>query len=262
MAEIAYEKEHEFNQMRTAFLENISHEIRTPLTLINGYLNLIDEEINGNPKTKGYINNALLNSRKVIFDADEILNLLKFEDHKMSLKTVSKTLNEFLESIFLSFEVIANTRNIELTYNSKIPNNCKADLDADKVEKILTNLMSNAIKFSDSNSKVIVEAEILNEDLKIKVIDFGQGINEEDQERIFTRFYQSKNNKSLGGIGIGLLLAKDFAQFLGGNITVESKVGKGSIFKFNMPISKNKDDEECKDMLSTMKNNFQLIEEK
>ncbi len=261
-AEIAYEKEHEFNQMRTAFLENISHEIRTPLTLINGYLNLIDEETNGNPKIKGYINNALLNSRKVIFDADEILNLLKFEDHKMSLKRVSIELDEFLKNIFLSFEVLANTRNIELVYNSKIPNNCKVEIDAGKVEKILANLLSNAIKFSDSNSKVIIEAEVLNKELKIKVIDFGQGIDAEDQERIFTRFYQSKNNKSLGGIGIGLLLAKDFAEFLGGNITVESKIGKGSAFKFWMPVSKNTDAEDCKGVLSTMKNKLKLVEEK
>jgi len=253
--ENAYEKEHEFNQMRTAFLENISHEIRTPLTLINGYLNLIDEETNGNAKIKGYINNALLNSKKVIFDADEILSLLKFEDHKMSLKTVSKTLNEFLESVFLSFEVLANTRNIELIYKSKIPNNCKVDIDACKVEKILTNLISNAIKFSDSNSKVIVEVAMLNENLEIKVIDFGQGIDAEDQERIFTRFYQSKNNKSLGGIGIGLLLAKDFAQFLGGSITVESKVGGGSTFICNIPVSKNIAFEESKEVVST-KNSF------
>jgi len=261
-AEIAYEKEHEFNQIRTAFLENISHEIRTPLTLINGYLNLIDEETNGNEKVKGYINNALINSKKVIFDADEILNLLKFEDYKMSLKIVSKELNEFLKSIFLSFEVLANSRNIELIYNSKIPNNCKADIDTSKVEKILTNLVSNAIKFSESNSKVIIEAEVLNEVLEIKVIDFGQGIDEEDQERIFTRFYQSKNNKSLGGIGIGLLLAKDFAQFLGGNITVESKIGKGSTFKFTMPVSKSKDTKGCKGPLLTEMNNSKFIEEK
>jgi len=260
--EVAYEKEHEFNQVRTAFLENISHEIRTPLTLINGYLNLIDEETNGNEKVKGYINNALTNSKKVIFDADEILNLLKFEDYKMSLKIAPKELNVFLKSIFLSFEVMANTRNIELIYNSKVPNNCMADIDGSKVEKILTNLVSNAIKFSDSNSKVIIEAEVLNEVLEVKVIDFGLGINEEDQERIFTRFYQSKNNKSLGGIGIGLLLAKDFAQFLGGNIIVESKIGKGSTFNFSMPISKSKDKEEYKGLLLTEMSNSQFIEKK
>ncbi len=261
-AESAYEKEHEFNQMRTAFLENISHEIRTPLTLINGYLNLIDEKTNGNSKIKGYINNALLNSKKVIFDADEILSLLKFEDYKMSLKIVSKELNEFLKSIFLSFEILANTRNIELIYRSKIPNGCKVDIDASKVEKILTNLISNAIKFSNSNSKVIVEVALLNENLEIKVIDFGQGIDAKDQERIFTRFYQSKNNKSLGGIGIGLLLAKNFAHFLGGSITVESKVGEGSTFKCKIPVSKKIVFEESKEVVSSKNSFSQSIKKK
>jgi len=259
-AESAYEKEYEFNQVRTAFLENISHEIRTPLTLINGYLNLINEETSDNQKVKGYINNALLNSKKVIFDADEILNLLKFEDHKMSLKIVSKELNEFLRSTFCSFDILANTRNIELIYKSKIPNNYKVDIDAFKVEKILTNLVSNAIKFSNSNSKVIVETEILNANLEIKVIDFGQGIDKEDLERIFTRFYQTKNNKSIGGIGIGLLLAKDFAQFLGGNITVESEMGKGSTFKFNMPLSENVIIEESKEVFSIKDMNPNLVD--
>ncbi len=260
-AEVAYEKEHEFNQVRTAFLENISHEIRTPLTLINGYLNLINEEATDNPKIKGYINNALLNSKKVIFDADEILSLLKFEDHKMSLKSISKELNEFLKSTFCSFDVLANTRNIELVYKSNIPNNSTVNIDAFKVEKILTNLISNAIKFSDSNSKVILEAEVLNTNLEIKVIDFGQGIDVEDQKRIFTRFYQSKNNKSLGGIGIGLLLAKDFAQFLGGNITVESNIGEGSTFIFNMPLSSNNIIEDGKEVFSIKSDNSSLIED-
>ncbi len=235
-AEDAYEKERDFNQMRTAFLENISHEIRTPLTLINGYLNLINEEVE-KPKIKDYVNSALINSKKVIFDADEILNLLKFEDHKMLKKIVTKPLNEFLKIIFLSFEVVTNPRNLELVYESQIPNNFIIKIDAEKVEKILTNLISNAIKFSDSNSKIIFQVAIKNDYLEVKVTDLGQGIDEEDQKRIFTRFYQSKNNKSIGGIGIGLLLAKDFAQFLGGDIKVKSKINEGSTFTFIMPIA-------------------------
>ena len=173
----------------------------------------------------------------MIFDADEILNLLKFEDHKLLLKTVSKPLNEFLKSILLSFEVLAGTRNLDLVYKSEIDNEINVDIDARKVDRILTNLISNAIKFSDSNSKVVFEATLLNDNLEVKVIDFGQGIDKEDQKRIFTRFYQSKNNKSIGGIGIGLLLAKDFAKFLKGDVTVESKIGKGSTFIFTMPIT-------------------------
>ena len=260
-AEDAYEKERDFNQMRTAFLENISHEIRTPLTLVNGYLNLIDEEIEC-PKIKGYINNALINSKKVIFDADEILHLLKFEDHKLSLKVVSKPLDQFLKTIFLSFEVLANTRNIDLVYKSAIENEMSVEIDARKVEKILTNLISNAIKFSDSNSKIIFEALVNNNALEVKVTDFGQGIDQEDQERIFTRFYQSKNNKSIGGIGIGLLLAKDFALFLDGDVTVESEIGKGSVFTFTMPIIefkaknslvKQEDDEVVEEKISEVK---------
>ncbi len=235
-AEDAYEKEREFNHMRTSFLENISHEIRTPLTLINGYLHLINDEVEC-PKTRKYISNALVNSKKVIFDADEILNLLKFEDHKLLLKTISKPLNEFLKSILLSFEVLADTRNLELVYESKIDNDITVDIDARKVDKILTNLISNAIKFSDSNSKIIFNALINDDTLEIKVIDFGQGIDVEDQQRIFTRFYQSKNNKAIGGIGIGLLLAKDFARFLNGDVTVESKIDQGSVFTFTMPIT-------------------------
>ena len=259
--EVAYEKEHEFNQVRTSFLENISHEIRTPLTLINGYLNLIEEETNDNPKIKGYIDNALVNSKKVIFDADEILSLLKFEDHQMSLKIVSKDLNEFLKDTFCSFDVLANTRNIELIYKSKIPNNCLVELDFGKIETILTNLISNAIKFSNSNSQVIFTSEILNHNLIVEVIDFGHGIDKEDQKRIFTRFYQSKNNKSIGGIGIGLLLAKDLAQFLKGDIIVKSEVGKGSAFQVNIPVAENISIENSEEEFS-IKNNAELIEVK
>jgi len=258
--EVAYDKVHEFNQVRTSFLENISHEIRTPLTLINGYLNLIDEETKGNSKVKEHINNALLNSKKVIFDADEILNLLKFEDHRMSLKTVSKPLNDFLKHIFLSFQVIADTRNLELIYKSAISNDYIVEIDTGKIEKIITNLISNAIKFSDSNSKILFEVEIHDKCLEAKVIDFGQGIDKEDQERIFTRFYQSKNNKSLGGIGI--LLAKGFAEFLGGSLIVESKIGKGSTFTFTMPLAEHVVAEDNYEMISSKKNNSKLNKDK
>ena len=260
--EAAYEKEQEFNQVRTAFLENISHEIRTPLTLINGYLNLIDEETTGNIKVKEYINNALLNSKKVIFDADEILSLLKFEDHKMSLKNISKELNEFLKSTFCSFDVLANTRNIELIYKSKIPNNSLVELDFGKIETILANLISNAIKFSNSNSKVILSTELFDKKLLVKVIDFGHGIDKEDQKRIFSRFYQSKNNKSISGIGIGLLLAKDFAKFLNGNLIVKSEVGKGSTFEFTLPLPENRAIKKSEEEFSIKNNNGEQLGKK
>ena len=261
-AESAFEKEREFNVMRTSFLENISHEIRTPLTLINGYLNLINEEATNHPKIKEYVKNALFNSKKVIFDADEILNLLKFEDKKLSLNIVSEHLNEFLEQLFLSFKVLATTRNIELIYTSNIPNACNVEMDIVKIERILTNLISNAIKFSNSNSKVLFDAHAEGKVLSVSIIDFGQGIEKDDIEHIFTRFYQSKNNKSVGGIGIGLLLAKEFATFLGGNLTVKSKVGKGSTFTLTLPIFKDQFQKECKTTPLTQKKNLLVIETK
>ncbi len=127
-------------------------------------------------------------------------------------------------------------KHLTLDYQSNIPENVTAKIDVDKVEKILNNLISNAIKYSPANNKIIFDAQLSQDQLTVKVTDFGQGIHFNETEKIFERFYQSSQSNAVGGIGIGLSLAKEFAELLNGSLTVESELGKGSTFVFNLPV--------------------------
>jgi len=228
----------EFNKLRTQFLGNITHEIRTPLTLIKGNLELAKEHLTDKEKALKNINTALNNSKKVVEEANQILELLKFENKQSTIKLTPVALNTTLKRIFLSFASLAELKKIKLQYNATILEDYYTKIDLQKLEKIINNLVFNAIKYSPAESDIILEATIKNQLLTIKIIDFGLGISEDEIDKIFERFYQSTKNQSVGGIGIGLSLAKDFAVLLGGSLTVSSTPRKGSIFTLQLPVQK------------------------
>lgn len=230
-------KEQEINEIRTKFLGNISHEIRTPLTLISGNIQLALEKMGSQKDAQKYLDKALLNSKQVIDDANEILHILKFEKGKQDVRLEPTLIDKFCKRVFLSFESSASDKNIRLKYSSNISDEISLKIDQNKTEKIINNLVSNAIKFSSSYSEIQCEVLKVNESLQIKITDFGTGIHEEDQEKIFDRFYQSQKNKSIGGIGIGLALSKEFAQLLSGSLRVKSTLNQGSQFILELPYS-------------------------
>jgi len=233
--ETELKKEQEINDLRTKFLGNIAHEIRTPLTLISGNLDLALENLNQRDKAEVNIKTALENSKKVTEDANEILELLKFEKNKTTLKKVEVQLDESLKRIVYSFTSLIDMKGLSLNYNSNIPKDYTTQLDLEKVEKIINNLISNAIKYSPANKDINISSELFKNTLTLRVTDFGEGIHFDETEKIFERFYQSKNSKSIGGIGIGLSLSREFAELLDGTLTVKSKFKKGSTFTLSIP---------------------------
>ncbi len=240
------EKAKEIEIVRTELLGNISHEIRTPLTLIIGNLQLAQEEKTRNKKLSNYINKALASSKKVIEDSNQILELLKFEKNKQELQETAIAITPFCKGLFLSFESLAAIKNIQLEFKSDIAIDKQIISDENKLEKIINNLVSNAIKYSNSDSVIYFELMQENNYLSIKVKDQGLGIPSEEREKVFNRFYQAKNSKNIGGIGIGLSLSKKFAELLNGDLTVNSKLGKGSIFQLAIPYVSAKKIEEKK----------------
>ncbi|MEZ4779288.1 MAG: response regulator [Flavobacteriaceae bacterium] len=235
--ETELQKEQEINDIRSKFLGNIAHEIRTPLTLISGNLNLALDHLKDPQKLKEHITTALQNSSKVTEDANEILTLLKYEKDKTKIRLTPVLLNEQLSRIVYSFNSLAQMKEIDLSFLNTIPESFKTAIDIEKLEKIINNLLSNAIKFSPSKSKISVAATLINSQLEVKVADQGEGIHFDEKEKIFERFYQSKNNSAVGGIGIGLSLSREFAKILGGHLSVISKLGKGSTFTLQLPVT-------------------------
>jgi len=241
-AQAALEKELEFTEARTKFLGNISHEIRTPITLIIGYLNLMKQ--NNDPITlKNYIDRALFNCDKVIADANEVLTLIKFEKQKTQLNLVNLPLNNFIQTTFLSFENTAAYQQIKLKFESTLNSKISINFDFDKLEKIINNIVSNAIKYSYPKTTITLNCGVLDNTLEISIKDQGMGISTEEQTKIFERFYQTDSKKSTGGLGIGLSLVRELVDFLNGEIQLKSTLKKGSVFKVSFPITINKDQE-------------------
>ncbi len=236
LAETQLQNEKYNNELRTKFLGNIAHEIRTPLTLISGNLELAKENIDNKERIIQNIDIALANSKKVVDDANEILELLKFEKNKIVIDQKTVNLNHTLKRIFFSYASLAELKHIKLVFKSVIPENFFTKIDINKTERILNNLISNAIKYSPANSDVVFEASVENDMLTVNVIDHGQGIHFDETQKIFQRFYQASNSQSIGGIGIGLSLAKEYAELLGGSLSVKSVLHKGSVFTLKLPV--------------------------
>ncbi|MBL4746235.1 MAG: response regulator [Flavobacteriaceae bacterium] len=235
-AEVALKKEVEFTDARTKFLGNISHEIRTPITLIIGYLNLMKDSENSLTNKK-YIARALFNCEKVISDANDVLTLIKFEKHKTQLNILNLPLHDFIKKTFFSFENTASYQQITLEFDTEINPTLNIDFDFDKLEKILNNIISNALKYTHSNTSILLKCYISKKRLVLSIKDEGIGISSSEKEKVFERYYQASSKKSTGGLGIGLSLVKELVHFLNGDIQLKSTLNKGSTFTVSLPIN-------------------------
>ncbi|MCI4670174.1 MAG: ATP-binding protein [Bacteroidia bacterium] len=236
MAQAESNRLKELDQLKNDFFTNISHELRTPLTLILSPVSDALEQVQSRVM-RDKLETIQQNGERLLNLVNEIMDLSKVEAGKMELHLSVMNLGEFLKRVFYSFESLAQLRRISYKANIDI-SEVFVEGDRDKLEKILNNLLSNAIKFSPAGGKVSLLASRMNGNFSIRIEDSGQGIDVEDQEKVFDRFYQSKNvNGSLqGGTGVGLALSKELAELMDGSIQLESEIGVGSSFTLSLPL--------------------------
>ncbi|NOU61311.1 hybrid sensor histidine kinase/response regulator transcription factor [Marinifilum caeruleilacunae] len=218
------EKLHEADEAKLRFFTNISHEFRTPLTLILGHL----DQSNGKLKhsnSKAIKNNAL----RLLMLVNQLIDIRKVDQNQMQLSINQIDIVNLTKEIVESFQVVANKKNIDLQFLST-SKNISMWLDVDKMNKILYNLISNAIKYTPKNKWIVVSIADQYEHIELTVSDKGIGIPSEDIEYIFDRFYRGKG-KNIEGHGIGLSLVKNLVEIQKGAISVKSMIHKGSEFK-------------------------------
>jgi len=224
---------------KSRFFANVSHELRTPVTLITGMLDLMEKETPQSILPKMSI--ALNNSRRLQTLVDEVLDLSRLEVEKVELKKSPKEIAPLLHRIVFSFDSLFESKKIKIEYDDTQLNGTWIAIDEDKFEKIINNLLYNAIKFNHEGGSVTVVGKLddLKEHVVIQVTDSGIGIPEKDIPHIFDRFYQSdfKKEKNSGGIGIGLSLVKEYTELHKGRVRVTSKEGAGSTFELRFPIT-------------------------
>jgi ligand-binding sensor domain-containing protein/DNA-binding response OmpR family regulator/nitrogen-specific signal transduction histidine kinase len=223
----------ELNDLKTKLYANITHEFRTPLTVISGIADTLRENKDSNKKTS-YLDMIKRNSNNLLQLVNQILDLAKSEKGQLKLQLESDDIIIYIKYLVESFSSFANEKNIAIIYYNEI-NSLIMDFDKDKVNKIMTNLLSNAIKFSKEDGKIIVYVKQQENDLLIEVKDNGIGISKTNLPHIFDRFYQVEN-KSGAGTGIGLALVKELVHLMNGNISVQSKENRETIFKITLPI--------------------------
>lgn len=241
MALLAEQKEadklRELDRLKSTFFTNISHELRTPLTLVAAPLTDALQEVKPSP-LKNTLELANSNTKKLLRLVNEILDLSKLEAGKVETKLSEVNLLTLTRRLFYAFESIAQVRGLELKFTTNVAKDLKVNLDIEKFEKIINNLLANAIKFTEKGGSVALNVHEENGNFEFKVSDTGMGISEEELPKVFDRFYQStsENTPLQGGTGIGLSLAKELAHLLHGDLKVESQLNEGSQFILNLPL--------------------------
>jgi signal transduction histidine kinase/DNA-binding response OmpR family regulator len=231
-----YEKIKAVTDYKNRFIENLSHEISTPITIIIGYLRLIGNNPMDYSKVLKYTNLAKRSTENIANSLTNFLTLSKLEKEHLNHKTLPLPLGKFIEDCVISFQGVAEIKNISLFYKSNINLAEELDYDYDSLKKIINNLVSNAIKYTPPQKSIYFSAELLKEELIVTIKDEGIGIDKKEQELIFDRFYQSKQNQIYGGFGIGLSLVNELILKLKGSISLQSEKGNGSIFKVTLPV--------------------------
>ena len=224
--------------MRKDFVANVSHELKTPLTSISGFAETLKLNENIDKETRNrfltIIDGEANRLRRLI---EDILTLSFIENDK---KEEKEAIN--LYSVYRRVEdmlmISARTKNISLNCNAD--ETIKIAANADYVKQIILNLVDNAIKYTPENGDVNVKIFADKDDAVIKVSDTGMGIPKEDQARIFERFYRvdKARSREIGGTGLGLAITKHIAMNLGGTISVESELEKGSTFTVRIPMKR------------------------
>ncbi|WP_425235078.1 ATP-binding protein [Ulvibacterium sp.] len=229
----------ELYEVKNRFFANISHELRTPLTLILGPSSDLMEDDSLKPIQKNkltFINN---NSKRLLRLINQLLDLSKLEAGKLDLKVSQQNIIKMVSMLTESFDSMAISRKIKLEFSSELKE-LYVFYDVNKMEQVLINLLSNAMKFTKEDGKVQVSIKKKENKCLMEVKDSGIGINEEQLPYIFDRFYQADNSESREheGTGIGLSLTKELVEAHGGKIHVESKTGEGTVFQIVLPLGK------------------------
>ncbi|HEX5670356.1 MAG TPA: ATP-binding protein, partial [Sulfuricurvum sp.] len=237
-----YQKEQEAieaNKAKEYFLSNMSHEIRTPLNAILGFVNLLQSE-NLGERLEKYLDIIGKSGENLLHIINDILDFSKLRSGEFAIDPHPFNLQNEITNTLELFIPSANVKSISIVYSMNPQTPRCICTDSFRMQQILGNLLSNAIKFSPPHSSIEVNVDVDRalSTLIIRVRDYGEGIASEDQQRIFDPFYQASEGMKFGGggSGLGLSICKQLARQMGGEITVESKIGWGSLFTVTLAV--------------------------
>jgi signal transduction histidine kinase len=236
-------KLYEMNRLKSDFLATVSHELRTPLNSILGFSDVLSSVDALDDKQRRYVGNIQRSGRMLLDMINDILDLAKVESGKMEIRLSEFKINALIAAQCDMARPLAEKKNIDL--NCEAPVNLPSmRQDQAKVQQILNNLLSNAIKFTPEGGRIVVSADRDDlGDLRLKVVDTGIGISADEQQLVFEKFRQASSalpdgdamTREYSGTGLGLSIVRELCKLLGGDVSLESELGKGSTFTVRLP---------------------------
>lgn len=239
-------KEREVDRMKSDFVSMVSHEFRTPLTSIKGYTDLLVSGDVGelSEEQKEFLQIVHTNVDRLMELVSDLLDISRLEQGRVELRALPVPLGPLIQQAILPLQLLIEEKQqrLEVHLGPALP---PVRGDAARISQIMTNLLSNAHKYTPAGGTITVTAERKGEFVVVQVADTGVGLSTEEQAQLFTRFYRAQNSatQDVGGTGLGLSITRMLVEMHGGQITVQSASGEGSSFSFTLPIAESVADE-------------------
>lgn len=232
-------KQQKLENMRREFVANVSHELKTPLTSIKSYTEtLLDGMLDDREISESFLGVVNSEADRMTRLVRDLLQLSNFDNRKTKWNIVDNDLVKLLNQIVIKLHITAKNKNQTLEFITE-DDKLMADFDFDRIEQVLLNILSNAIKYTENDGEIKIYLENRDNKAYIKVKDTGMGIPEEDLPRIFERFYRvdKARARELGGTGLGLSIAKEIVEAHNGSIEIHSEVNEGTEVVVMIPMN-------------------------
>jgi len=238
-------KAEEGDRLKASFLANLSHEIRTPMNAINGFTDLLINTKMKEEEKLEYLKVIDKSGRNLVSIIDDLIEMSKIDSNQIKPNYATINLESCISELYETIKItIPKTKKIDFKLiETKNPVAYNIITDEVKLKQVLVNLVNNAIKFTEKGYVAFgYEVDDVNEKIIFKIKDTGLGIDEDNHKHIFDRFKRVESDVSIkvGGLGLGLAISKAYVEMMGGTITLESKVEKGSVFSFSIPLKYDK----------------------
>jgi two-component system, NarL family, sensor histidine kinase BarA len=228
---------YESNRLKSDFLATMSHELRTPLNSILGFSEVLQSAVGLNDKQTRWAGNIRSSGEQLLALINDILDLAKIEAGKMQVRVSEFSIFDICEGLLTMFRPMAEKKNIDLR-SALAPDVPLLRQDVVKLQQILSNLLSNAVKFTPEGGRVLLKVSADKTHFTLTVTDTGVGIAAEEQELVFEKFRQAGSalTREHAGTGLGLSIVRELSKLLGGEVTLQSDLGRGSTFTVRLPL--------------------------
>lgn len=263
--EMARQKAENLDKAKSEFLANMSHELRTPLNAIIGFSQILMHSKNIPEKLRNFIEKINTSGDSLLKLINSILDFSKIEAGQMKLEKVHFNIKDIITTVLNQQELKATEKGIKLVVNCDTKSCSTFNGDSLKISQILTNLITNAIKFTDNGEVKLSISKLHKNRYRFEIKDTGIGLNKEQQNKLFKAFSQAdaSTTRKYGGTGLGLTISKKFIEMMHGKIWIESEVGVGSSFIFEIELEEIIDtDINQEEQESTIQNNLQKLQGK